>query len=155
QQAPLIDPEPVDLGNIADYAWEYVDTGAATFERDDLPVVSGDSGRLLRLFENLIRNAVEHGSTPEKPVTICIGSLTDGAGFFFEDDGCGIPPESRQKVFDHGYTTNRDGTGFGLPIVRDIATAHGWKVEIDESSSGGARFNFTRVQDHNSKETDV
>jgi two-component system OmpR family sensor kinase len=45
-------------------------------------------------------------------------------------------------VFDPGYTTEQGGTGFGLAIVEDVAEAHGWTVELAESESGGARFEF-------------
>jgi len=46
-------------------------------------------------------------------------------------------------VFERGYTTAKGGTGFGLAIVEDIATAHGWSVQATESETGGARFEFT------------
>jgi signal transduction histidine kinase len=45
-------------------------------------------------------------------------------------------------VFESGETFSVDGTGFGLAIVEDIAEAHGWRVELAESDSGGARFEF-------------
>jgi len=49
-------------------------------------------------------------------------------------------------VFEPGYTTAKDGTGFGLAIVAGIANAHGWQVAAVESEVGGARFEVTRVQ---------
>jgi signal transduction histidine kinase len=66
----------------------------------------------------------------------------DVRGFFVEDDGPGIPPAEREQVFEHGYSTNHDGTGFGLSIVRAVADAHGWEVRITEGTDGGARFEF-------------
>ncbi|MFB6281047.1 MAG: PAS domain S-box protein [Haloferacaceae archaeon] len=74
-------------------------------------------------------------------VTVAVGPL-DGQGFYVEDDGPGIPPEKRDRVFESGYTTDEDGTGFGLTIVRRIAEAHGWAVRVTEASDGGARFEF-------------
>lgn len=44
---------------------------------------------------------------------------------FLEDDGPGIPPDDRDTVFEPGYSTGQDGTGFGLPIVEQVAGAHG------------------------------
>jgi signal transduction histidine kinase len=76
-------------------------------------------------------------------VTIQVGRQHDG--FFVEDDGPGIPEPDRADVFDAGYTTNRDGTGFGLNIVREIAQAHGWQVSVTDGIEGGARFEFTGV----------
>jgi len=133
------DAERIDLAEISREAWGYVDTSAATMDlEDDTPVVAGDPGRLSQLFENLFRNAVEHGG---EDVTITVGKRADG-GFYVADDGEGIPPENRETVFDHGVTTNEGGTGFGLSIVEDIAKAHGWTVSVGDSSDGGARFDF-------------
>ncbi len=67
-------------------------------------------------------------------------------GFYFEDNGPGIPPESRQSVFDPGESTRDNGTGFGLTIVRRVAEAHGWTIDLTESANGGARFEFTGVE---------
>jgi len=46
-------------------------------------------------------------------------------------------------VFETGYTTSDDGTGFGLEIVEAVATAHGWDVRVTDAAGGGARFEFT------------
>lgn len=73
-----------------------------------------------------------------------VGDLPDG--FHVADDGPGIPEEARERVFESGYSTVEDGTGFGLNIVAEIAEAHGWDVDIDESRAGGARFEFTGVE---------
>jgi signal transduction histidine kinase len=86
---------------------------------------------------------VEHGSTTDG-VTITVGDLPDG--FYLEDDGPGIPESERDTVFDAGYTTSEDGTGFGLRIVERIAEAHGWSVRAGESETGGARFEITGVE---------
>ena len=96
------------------------------------------------------RDAVEHNSTTRSledeledgaaPITIWIGPLEDGAGFYVEDDGPGIPEDERERVFESGYTTNEGGTGFGLNIVEEIADAHGWTVRVTDGRTGGARF---------------
>ena len=85
---------------------------------------------------------MEHGG---EDVTVRIGEL-DG-GFSVEDDGPGIPPEDREQIFDAGYSTTRDGTGFGLSIVQEIIEAHGWTVAVTEGADGGARFEITGVED--------
>ena len=153
----VADPQPVSLSDTADRAWGTVDTGDATIELPDGVEVSGDEERIERLLENLIRNSIEHGATGSRPqtadsptdrdtgdsaVSIRIGSLRNGSGFFFEDDGVGIPADDRETVFESGYTTSEAGSGFGLAIVREIASAHGWAVRVTESSAGGARFEF-------------
>ncbi|MFW6017632.1 MAG: ATP-binding protein, partial [Halapricum sp.] len=55
-------------------------------------------------------------------------------------------------IFDPGVTTSADGNGFGLAIVEEIVTAHGWEIHATESEDGGARFEITGV---NLRETDV
>lgn len=76
-------------------------------------------------------------------MTIRTGEIQgDGAEFYVEDDGPGIPPGEREAVYDRGVTGSAEGTGFGLAIVADIAEAHGWSVRITECTEGGARFEF-------------
>jgi len=134
--------DPVRLDAIAEAAWENVDTGVASLALDDSTTLRADPDRLLQLLENLFRNAIEHGG---EDVAVEIGTLADQSGFYVADDGPGIPPGRRDDVFDHGYTTNQDGTGFGLSIVDQIASAHGWAVTLAESTDGGARFEVTDV----------
>jgi signal transduction histidine kinase len=55
------------------------------------------------------------------------------------DNGPGIPPEQREKVFVPFFTTKRQGSGVGLTLVRQIATAHGATVNIIDSPDGGTR----------------
>jgi signal transduction histidine kinase len=130
------DLERVDLDLLARDAWANVQSSDATLVVEDgTDSVDGDRGRLLHVFENLFRNAVEHN---DGPVTVTVGPL-DG-GFYVADDGTGVPPDDRGDVFDHGYTTRENGTGFGLSIVADVADAHGWDVELADSEGGGARF---------------
>ena len=92
-------------------------------------------------------DSVEHGSpaegTDDATLSVAVGPLSDG--FYVADDGVGIPPESRERVLEFGYTTAEDGTGIGLGIVEDVATAHGWTVAVTEGEDGGARFEFTNV----------
>jgi PAS domain S-box-containing protein len=85
------------------------------------------------------------------PVSVVVGP-TDG-GFYVADDGPGVPSAERERVFERGYTTADAGTGFGLNIVRDVADAHGWAVELTGSAAGGARFDVTGVD--GDRETDV
>jgi PAS domain S-box-containing protein len=100
--------------------------------------ICADPGRVRQLLGNLFRNAAEHGGE-----RVVVGDLPDG--FYVEDDGPGIDPDEREKVFESGYTTSETGTGFGLSIVQRIAEAHGWTVEVAEGERGGARFEFTGV----------
>jgi PAS domain S-box-containing protein len=95
---------------------------------DDLTVSVG-------VVEDFVRSAA--ATSPDRTRTL---------GFYVEDDGVGIPPERRDRVFDDGYSTQSAGTGFGLSIVEEIADAHDWTVRVTESAGGGARFEFTGVE---------
>jgi len=136
-----VDPGPHVLRDVATTAWEATGRDSATLRvTDGEAVVTGDSVAIQQLFENLLRNSVEHGGAD---VTVEVGSLAEG--FYVADDGPGIPVEARDQVFDSGYTTSDDGTGFGLRIVREVLDAHGWSVTVTESEQGGARFEITDV----------
>jgi PAS domain S-box-containing protein len=133
--------ESVSLAEIPKNCWQNVETGDATLQTKANRTIRADPNRLAQLFENLMRNAVEHTS---QDVTVTVGELEEG--FYVEDDGSGIPEDSRDDVFDAGHTTTDEGTGFGLSIVKEVAEAHGWEVSIAEGSEGGARFEITNVE---------
>lgn len=127
----------VDLDACARDSWSRVDTMDATLLIEGAGTVRADRDRLSHVFENLFRNAVEHGG-PD--VTVRVGALDGGAGFYVEDDGPGIPEDERARVFDMGYTSSRDGNGFGLSIVDRIVSAHGWQIRVTEGADDGTRF---------------
>ncbi|WP_233125180.1 response regulator [Halorubrum sp. SD683] len=137
----VTEAEPVLLKPIVEQCWASVETGDATLNVDADQAVRADRSRLKQLLENLIRNAVDHVG-PE--VTVEVGRLADG--FYVADDGPGIVANDQETVFESGYSTVPDNTGFGLAIVDEIADAHGWDVTVTESASGGARFEITGVQ---------
>ncbi|WP_080509822.1 histidine kinase N-terminal 7TM domain-containing protein [Haloarcula marismortui] len=134
----VTETDEVDLEMIAYDAWQSVETGGATLVVKTTLQLDGDRNRLRNLFENLFRNSVEHNESTD--LTVEVGSLPDGVGFYVEDTGTGIPNQERDAVFEQGYTTNTEGTGFGLAIVKDIVQAHGWEISVTEAESGGARF---------------
>jgi signal transduction histidine kinase len=139
-ETTVTDTKQIDLATVTTEAWGYVDTVEATLTvAETVPTVAGDAGRLTQLFENLFRNAIEHGG---EAVTVTVGQLDGGEGFYVADDGDGIPPAKRGDVLEHGVTSTKGGTGFGLSIVEDIAKAHGWTVRVTEGAAGGARFEF-------------
>jgi PAS domain S-box-containing protein len=132
------DVESVPLREVSEECWATVATAGATLSVDTDRAVSADRSRLKQLFENLFRNAIQHGGDG---VTVTVGDV-DG-GFYVADDGPGIPAGDRESVFEVGYSSTEDGTGFGLNIVERVAAAHGWSVRATESAEGGARFEVT------------
>jgi PAS domain S-box-containing protein len=136
------DPEPIQLVNVVGACWKNVRTDEATIEIEDDVTITGDRSRLQHVFENLFRNALEHGGTD---VTVRVGQIED-RGIYVEDTGPGIPEDAREAVFDPGHTSANGGTGFGLTIVKRIAEAHGWQVAVVDGADGGARFEFTDIE---------
>ena len=141
QRETVPSADPVDLGAVLGDCWCSIETGDARLERETEQVIRADGGRLRQLLENLLANAVDHGGPA---VAVTVGDLDDG--FYVADDGPGIPPDRREEVFERGYSTDRDGTGFGLAIVTAAVEAHDWEIEVTESDAGGARFEVTNVE---------
>jgi len=142
----VVDPDDaVDLGAVAEQAWETVETNGATLSvADPLATAVADPDRVGRLFENLFRNCVEHAGGRSGGVHVTVGALPDG--FYVADDGPGIPDEERERVFEPGYSTDDHGTGLGLAIVARIADSHGWASTVTESEDGGARVEIRGVE---------
>ena len=147
-------PHPVALSAVAEEAWDNVATDRAALDVAGDETVLADHKRLVRILENLFRNAVEHGlpersgaETPrtdgDPPLTVTV-EPTDG-GFSVADDGTGIPASDHDRVFESGYSTGEEGIGTGLAIVRQLASAHGWTVSATNGADGGARFEFDGV----------
>ena len=142
--AQVEDLTAVNLADLSREAWGTAETRDADLAVTvDRAVVRADRSRLRQLLENLFRNAVDHGGAD---VAVRVGPLDDASGFFVEDDGPGIPASERDEVFESGFTTSEEGTGFGLRIVEEIAAAHEWTVTVCEGSEGGARFEVGGVE---------
>jgi signal transduction histidine kinase len=140
---PVEQWDAVLLSSIVQESWEMVETNTAELQVENDLAFKADSARLQRLLENLFRNALDHGG-PD--VTVTVGTIPDCPGFYVSDDGPGIPESNRDSVFDPGYTTREQGTGFGLAIVAEIVAAHGWKIQVTESETGGAQFEILGVE---------
>ncbi|UIO99634.1 GAF domain-containing sensor histidine kinase [Halobaculum sp. CBA1158] len=141
------DTEAVALASTVETVWETVDGGEDLTVADDVGHVEADPSRLRELFENLLRNAVEHGGDD---VRVRVGRFEDpdgDAGVYVADDGPGIAPERRDRVFERGHTSTDDGTGFGLAIVAEVVRAHGWDVRATDAETGGARFEIVLDSD--------
>ncbi|THE65418.1 PAS domain S-box protein [Salinadaptatus halalkaliphilus] len=133
--------ERVVLDEVLAESWAGVDTADATLVAAIDGSIIAHESRIRELFENLFRNAIEHGGLD---VTVTVGRIDGEAdGFFVEDDGGGLP--DTEDIFEFGHTTAEDGTGFGLGIVSDIASAHGWSITACQGASGGARFEVREV----------
>jgi PAS domain S-box-containing protein len=101
-------------------------------------VVNADGQRLRRVFANVIGNALE--ATQQQPdgrVEVALSRRERHAVVEVRDNGEGIPPEARGKIFQPFFTTKPTGTGLGLVIVKKIMDLHGGDIEIDSVPGRG------------------
>jgi signal transduction histidine kinase len=133
--------EPVDLGAMARKA---VDGAARDGLRHDVDVageswVDGDERRLRRLVENLLDNAARHARSV---VHVRVAPDGERVALSVEDDGPGVPPEMREKIFERFVRADDDerGSGLGLAICRAIARAHGGDVVLEDRNRFVARL---------------
>lgn len=127
----VTDPQPVDLPTINNGCWKTVETDGATLTGTADRSVRADRRRLEQAFENPFRNAVGHGGGD---VTVTVGELDDG--FHVAGDGPGIPPGERDEAFEAGRSESANGTGFGLSIVKQVVTAHNWRLSVTDGATG-------------------
>ena len=138
--------EPTDLAAVVEQVaklYDGVKRGIAVTPElpPDLPPARADAAQLRRALINLVDNAV--AATPEGGRVRVAARLADGrAVLSVEDDGPGIPPADRERVFDPDYSTKGRGSGLGLAIVARIAAEHGGTVRVEENVPHGCRFLF-------------
>lgn len=109
--------------------------------------VEGNDRLLARVVRNLVDNAARHA---EGRITLRVRSESTERGqrvqFTVADDGAGVPPEDRERIFDRftrldeGRARDAGGSGLGLAIVRDVVEAHGGTVSVSTGDRAGAVF---------------
>ena len=143
-------PRPVDFHASVERVVASVRAGtgrevAFAVQGGELPCVSADPEKLAQVVTNLLDNAIRHG---DGQVTLTAQPIADEAPYdgvllHVDDEGDGISPDIRSRVFTkfwkHG---TRGGSGLGMYIIHGLVTAHGGTVEIDDSPSGGARVSI-------------
>lgn len=147
-RTPLLKRVPTDaaaiLTGIARLARPSAEQKGVVLEVDaglaPLPLLA-DAGQMEQVFLNLVTNALD---AMGRGGHLTLRAQKDGTHIRFEveDTGSGIPPEVRPRIFEPLFTTKEPGrgTGLGLPIVRDIVTAHQGTVEVYSEAGRGARF---------------
>ncbi len=141
-------PQPVDLRDVVAEALVYVRAAVAAKGvqvDEDLGSVRvlADPDLARQALLNVLMNAVQAvdeggrirvacGADPEEDPPVGRVAVSD--------DGPGVPPGDRERIFDPFYTTRARGVGLGLAIVQRIVSAHGGWVSVDVSELGGARF---------------
>ncbi len=152
-----IDGEPPASGEARDQG-----TGPQVEVEWDLPPtaipVSIDRQMLRRVLVNLVRNAVQairdarrgeaSSSGPIGTVRVHAETSRDGTTILIDDDGPGIDPKIRERIFEPYFTTKADGTGLGLAIVKKIVVEHGGTIAIDDAPKTKDHPTGARVRIH-------
>jgi signal transduction histidine kinase len=138
--------EPVDLDDMLfDQAKRLRATTPLTVDVSGVAAgqVVGDKGQLDKLVRNLADNAARHA---RGRVSLCLEEGPAGVVLAVDDDGDGIAPEDRERIFerfvrlDSARSRDAGGSGLGLAIVAEIAAAHGGAVTAGDGVLGGTRF---------------
>ena len=139
--------EPTDLNSIIDGVrmdLEFKLTEHdAELTTESLPTIQADSDQISQLFQNLIKNAIEHGGEGTT-VEISATQQPNGYRFAVSDDGPGIPPAQQDEIFglfDKGGDS--DGTGIGLAICERIVTRHDGEISVESTPGEGTTFYIT------------
>lgn len=137
---------PITVQDVLEPAAEIVQkpgSATITLNMPDAPVkVCGDLHALIRLFTNLMENALQH-TPPGGKVIIDVESGEEMVSISVRDMGDGIPPEHLPHVFERFYradasrTRTSGGTGLGLAICKSIAEAHHGTISIDSTLGEG------------------
>ena len=105
----------------------------------DLPLISVDSMRMEQVVINLVNNAIQ-SSPAGQTVVVKISRMNEYAAIEVSDCGCGIPVEQKEKIFTPFFSTKKEGTGLGLPIVKKIIESHNGRLEFFDNPEGGVTF---------------
>jgi signal transduction histidine kinase/HAMP domain-containing protein len=115
---------------------------------ESFPVVEADAQCMEQVLRNLVENAVKY--SPEGGEIVVSGEVEkDHVVVSVSDEGVGVPPESRDKIFERFYrvespsTRGTRGSGLGLSITKGHVEAHGGKVWVDSNGGRGSRFSFS------------
>ncbi|WP_123538199.1 PAS domain S-box protein [Halosimplex salinum] len=144
--------EPVDLesvlADVRDDLQVKIEESGAEITADPLPSVEGDGGQLRQLFQNLLENAIEYSGDDPPTVHIATERNGDRWQISVRDEGIGIDPDDRERVFEVFQSLRIDdgdhsGTGIGLALCERIVERHGGDIWIDGDPGEGTTFSFT------------
>jgi signal transduction histidine kinase len=150
RQMTRLGPEPIDLNQavraIVDDWLPLANAADVRIETAFAPDVHAiaDRSALRQIVFNLLDNAVKYGPAAQT-VTIGTAQLGDRARVWIDDEGDGIPPRERERVWTsfyrlhHHASSSVAGSGIGLYVVRELARLHGGAAWIDDAPRGGAR----------------
>lgn len=124
-----------------------IDESGASITSSPLPTVNVDASQFEQLFQNLIGNAVKYRGERAPEIRISAQREERRWHFTFKDNGIGIDPEYKDRIFIifqrlHGKE-EYEGTGIGLAICKKIVERHGGRIWVDSQPGSGSTFHFT------------
>jgi signal transduction histidine kinase len=139
--------EEVDMASLLEQAYERYREEAhrrSIEYRQDLrarPVIVSDGDRVLQVVGNLLSNAFK--ATPDGGrISLELAQQNGTVQVAVEDNGPGIPPEKRERLFRPFVSDSTGGTGLGLAIAKELSTALGGRIDLDSELGRGSRFEF-------------
>jgi nitrogen fixation/metabolism regulation signal transduction histidine kinase len=138
---PDVRPEPADLAEVVEEFARTAPDPEAELRVESAPgpcPVRLDRTLMRRVLANLVRNAVDAARPARARVHLAVARAGDRALLTVRDEGPGIPPELRDRIFDPYFTTKREGTGLGLAIAKKIVLQHGGDLAAGSHPEGGA-----------------
>jgi two-component system sensor histidine kinase/response regulator len=148
----LLHPETIDAGSLARKACQEMEGGAAQrgvslqiVADEATSVMKGDGAVLRRVLDNLLSNAIEH-SPQGGVVRVAVAPCEEGIEIAVSDQGSGVPPEHREKIFEKFQRLESRKSvpganrGLGLTFCRLAVEAHGGTIWVDDAPGGGALF---------------
>lgn len=116
-------------------------------EPDTIPTITGDRLSILRVFRNLVDNALKYGGPGLQQIVIDYQATADAHIFSIHDDGVGVPQEQLEEIFEAfkrgASAQGKEGSGLGLAIVNEIAQKHGGRAWAQPGQQCGVTFFFS------------
>lgn len=137
--------QEINLTEIINSTVHLFDKEASNIIRNNLPTedlwVTGDKEQALRVFNNIIKNAIHATEEVKEPLIKISAIISDTiCKVIIEDNGCGIPTSMRDKIFEPNFTTKSTGSGLGLAIVKSIMNSFGGRIYFESQENKGTTF---------------
>ncbi|MGG6263409.1 histidine kinase [Leptolyngbya sp. AN03gr2] len=149
-----IHPEKLDLGSLCQDVVltlnDRIQSKQQRLETDipsDLPIVYADSERVRQVIVNILDNAIKYTPNGGTIQVSILHRTTQKVQVSVHDNGPGVPPENRDRIFEDHYRLQRDvaqdGYGIGLSLCQRIVRAHYGQIWVDSVANQGSSFHFT------------
>lgn len=135
----------LNLNEVLEKTLSFLDFGRITVQKDLKPVppIMGEAGDFNRIFINLLQNSIQAlaaTGSAKREIRLSTGTEGKWAVVKIADNGPGIPPDLREKIFDPFFSTRHEGVGLGLSIVFRLVEDHKGTLELKSDPGEGTEF---------------